>query len=70
MPHCPKHDLKVTGCSKQVSLFVSEICDACLSEEVVKASRLPLKVTPIKTRPGMVKTRPSRLRTVPILNER
>jgi hypothetical protein len=37
--NCPKYDLKVTGCSKQFSLFKSEICEACVTEAKEKGTR-------------------------------
>lgn len=33
MEKCSKHDIWVTGCSKQVSVFQPEICQVCIKEE-------------------------------------
>ena len=33
MEHCKKFDIKITGCSKQVSLFQPYFCQKCLKEE-------------------------------------
>ena len=32
MEACKKYDLTVTGCSRQTSLFIPEICEKCLKE--------------------------------------
>lgn len=41
MKTCIRYNLRVTGCSKQVSLFTSEICQKCLLDEKDKGN-IPL----------------------------
>jgi hypothetical protein len=36
---CKKHELRVTGCSRQTSLLREEICQECLAEAAVQAAR-------------------------------
>ena len=67
---CPKHEnLYVTDCSKQISLFLSEICQKCVEESKTNTSIYPLKKTPIKTQYNPVKTSSNVVKTVPILGD-
>ena len=67
---CPKHeDLYVTGCSKQISLFLPEICQKCVEESKSNTSIYPRGKTPIKTQYNPIKTSSNIVKTISILGE-
>jgi len=68
---CRKHEnLYVTGCSKQISPFLPEICQKCVEDSKTNTSIYPLKRTPVKTQYNPVKTSSTIVKTMPILGER
>jgi hypothetical protein len=67
---CPKHqNLYVTGCSKQISLFLPEICQKCAEESKSNTLISPSKKTPAKTLYNPIKTSSNMVKTVSILGE-
>ena len=67
---CPRYEnIYVTGCSKQTSLFLPEICQKCVEETKTNTSIYPLKNSPLKTQYNPIKTSSNIVKTIPILGE-
>ena len=67
LTNCLKHEVNVTGCSRQHSLFDPQICALCLAESKAKGKMATPENTMAKTSYDPIKTQYDMLKTVPIL---